>query len=182
MNYLNEFLFLIVLYLPTFIANWVPVVIKNIPPFNIYNKAISEKYLWKNKTYRWFISWIVFAIITSIILYKVLNNFDGQIIINYYNIVLNLKIAIITWFLQWFWALFWDSFKSFFKRKLWKKPWSSWPIVDGIDYIIWSILFFSFIFTPSSVFWYLFLIFFAPIISSVSNILSYLLRWKSVWY
>jgi len=182
MNYFIESLFLLVLFLPTFIANATPVVIKNIYPFSIYNKPINTKYLWKNKTYRWFISWIIFAIITSIFLYYFLSFFDFQFIKRYYLIVNSFNIAILLWFLQWFWALFWDSFKSFFKRKIWIKPWKPWPIIDWIDYIIWSLIFFSYIYFPENIYWILFLLFFAPIISSFSNIFSYLVWWKNVWY
>jgi len=179
---INEFLFLLILFFPTFIANWVPVIIKNIPFLKDFNKAICEKCLWKNKTYRWFISWIFFWIISSVLLYYFLKWFEFEIIKKYYEVVSSIELAIITGFLQWFWALFWDSFKSYIKRKLWKTPWTAWPFWDGIDYIIWSLIFFSIVYMPKDIIVIFLLIIFAPIISMISNIISYILWLKDVWY
>lgn len=182
MNITYYFYFLIILFLPTFIANAIPVIVKNIIFIKNFNKPINEKLFWKNKTYRWFITGVIFAILTSMFLFFIIKNFPNTLINNFYiDIVPNIYIAIFLWLIQWFWALFWDLLESFIKRKLWKKPWEAWPFWDWVDYIIWSLILFSFIFTPNIV-WIIFLILFAPIISLTSNIIAYLLWWKNVWY
>lgn len=184
------YIFLLILFIPTFIANAVPILIKNIPIIDKFNTPISKTFFWKNKTYRWFIFGVLFAILFSVIIYRYLDNvlfyfqnfnLFNNIINLYYNIVKDIFTAIIVWLLQWFWALFWDLIESFIKRRIWKTPWSPWPFWDWVDYIIWSIIFFSIIFTPSF-FWIIFLIVFSPFISLVANIISYLIWWKDVWY
>lgn len=180
-NLINYFLLLLIVFSPTFIANSSPVIIKNLPYLKNLNKPISERYFWKNKTYRWFIWWIVCSIIFSIILFIFLKNLPFWFILKYYEIITDINIAILAWFLQWFWALFWDITESFIKRKIWKKPWEAWFFWDWVDYIIWSILFFSVIFIPSII-WIIFLILFAPLISLIANTVSYFLWWKEVWY
>jgi hypothetical protein len=182
MYYLYYFLFLLLLFLPTFIANAVPVIIKNIPIIAEFNTPINENIFWKNKTYRWFIFWVLFAVIVSIIQFNFISHiWLEQVIEEYYSIVVNIKIAILIWFIQWFWALLWDLIESYFKRKIWKKPWEAWIFWDWADYIIASIILFSFIYIPSIV-WIIFLILFAPIISLLSNIIAYFIWWKNVWY
>jgi hypothetical protein len=190
MLYISYCIFLLILFIPTFISNSVPILVKNIPIIDKFNKPISKKLFWKNKTYRWFISGILFAIFFSFILYSCLDNiniyfewvnFLNNSIYLYYNIVNDIFIAFLVWFLQWLWALYWDLMESYVKRKIWKKPWSALPFWDWVDYMIWSILVFSIIYSPTF-FWILFLIFFAPFISLVANIISYLLWWKDVWY
>jgi len=182
LEYFYYFLFLLILFSPTFIANAVPVVIKNIPFVRDFKKPINEKLFWKNKTYRWFISGVFFAVLISILFFfwlKYIWNFE--FINKYYEIINSLNIAIIAWLLQWFWALFWDIFESFIKRRIGKKPGEAWPFWDGIDYIIWAIIFFAIIFVPTIV-WIVFLILFSPLISLIANIIAYLLWWKNVWY
>jgi len=182
MNEIIYLLFLLYLFLPTFVSNAVPVVIKNVPFIKIFNRPINSKLFWKNKTYRWFISWIFFAILISLIQFILSKYiFIESVSNNFYEIISNYNIAIISWFLQWFWALLWDIIQSFIKRKIGKKPWEAWPFFDWIDYIIWWLILFSFIYIPS--FWWItFLILISPLLSLVSNIFSYLMWWKNVWW
>lgn len=170
---------LIYLFFPTFIANATPVLIKNIKYLKNFKKPIYEKILWKNKTWRWLISWIIFAIIISIIQYYI--NSDLYFINFYHQTINSLTIAIIFWFLQWFWALFGDAVKSLIKRKIWIKSWEPWPIFDWVDYIIWSLIFSSFIFIPN-IYWVMFLIVLSPLASLAANSFSYIMWWKDVWW
>lgn len=182
MEYINYFLFLLTLFFPTFVSNASPILIKNIFFIKKFNKPISKKYFWKNKTYRWFISWILFAIIFSLLIFIFLKKFNlSEINSLYYSIITDYELAILSWILQWFWALFGDLIESFVKRKIWKAPWEAWPFWDWVDYIIWSLILFSIIFIPN-IYWIIFLILFAPFISLIANIISYLIWWKNVWY
>lgn len=176
------FISLLIIFAPTFIANAVPVIIKNIPIIKNYNKSISEKYFWKNKTYRWFIFWVLFALLSSLLIFFFLKDLNlWEISDIYYSIIYSEYLAILAWLLQWVWALTWDLFESYIKRKIWKKPWEAWPFWDGVDYIIGSLIFFCFIFIPSLL-GIIFLVLFAPFISLVANFISYLFWWKDVWY
>lgn len=201
MELIVYFLFLLYLFLPTFVANAIPVLIKNIPFLKHYKKPICEKYLWKNKTWRGLISGIFFAILVAFLQFKFTNildfkdnftcpecvyttfkisylfNFSHQ----YYEIISSIYLAILFWFLQWFWALFWDAFKSLFKRKIWIKSWEAWPFFDWIDYIVWSLIFCCFIFLPTFA-WIIFLVLFSPIASLIANVFSYFMWWKEVWW
>ncbi len=182
MQIIQYFIFLVILFAPTFIANGVPVVVKNIPFISKFNKPINERIFWKNKTYRWFIFWVFIAIIFSLLEYKFLSKtWIKFITVEYYRTVTSYSLAVLVWFLQWFWALFWDIVESFFKRKIWKKPWEAWFFWDWVDYILASILLFSFIYIPS-IWWIIFLIILSPIISLFSNTISYLLWLKNVRY
>jgi len=187
---ISYYIFLLVLFLPTFIANAIPVLVKNIPIIKKYDEPISKKYFWKNKTYRWFIFGTIFAILISILTFEYLddfynyywdNSFINNIYYQYYSVINSINIAIFTWFLQWFWALLGDLIESYIKRKVWKHPWSAWPFWDWVDYIIWSLVLFSIIFIPP-IFGIIFLILFSPLISFISNIISYFLWWKNVRY
>ena len=182
MNTIEYFIFLVILFLPTFLANATPVVVKNIPIISKFNKPINEKIFWKNKTYRWFVFWILLAIIFSLLEYKIIPILSVEFIsIRYFEIVTSYFLATMVWLLQWFWALLGDIIESFIKRRIGKKPWEAWPFWDWVDYIIASIVLFSFIYTPDPI-WIIFLIFFSPILSLLFNTISYLLWLKNVWY
>lgn len=180
--FILKLIYTVYLFLPTFISNGAPIIIKNVPWLKRFNKPIYETYLGKNKTYRWFIAWTVFAILFSIFQFwgtkyltlETLSSF-------YYEIIDSYQTAALAWFLQWFWALLWDSIKSFFKRRLWIKPGKPWPIIDWIDYIIGGILLFSFIYIPS-IFAMFLLFVISPIAWFVANVIAYFMGWKDVWY
>ncbi len=176
------FWFLLLLFLPTFIANAMPVVVKNIPVISGFKTPVNEKLFWKNKTYRGFVFWVLFAIVISLLEYKFIDYVWVEgITEKYYQIVTSYYFAILVWFIQWFWALLWDLMESFFKRRIWKKPWEALVFWDGADYIIASLILFSFIYVPSFV-WIVFLVLFAPAISLTANVVAYLLGMKEVWY
>lgn len=182
MHYILSWLFILYLFLPTFLANAAPIIVKNIPLLRSFKKPISEKYLWKNKTYRWFIAGILFWTMVSILQYYFTQfGFVDTVIEKYFEVITSLEIAIIAWFLQGFWALLWDAVKSFFKRKIGIKPGEPWPIFDGIDYVLWSAILFAPIFFPSII-WVIFLCCIWPIASLIANIGAYIIRWKDVWY
>ncbi len=182
MEIFNYLVFLLLLYAPTFIANSVPVVIKNVPWIKKYNTPIHESYFWKNKTWRWFISGVSFAIIISLLEFHFLKYFwENPILEQYYSVIHSTGLAVLAWLLQWVWALLWDMVESFIKRKTGRKPGAPWPFWDGVDYIIGSLILFSPIYVPS--FWgIVFLILFSPCISLIANVTAYTFGWKDVWY
>lgn len=182
MQYFYATLYILFLFLPTFIANGAPVVGKNLPYIKTFSRPISEKYLWKNKTYRGFILWVLAAILTSLVQYYTSDFiFVAAVKQRYLETITSGQLAFFCGLLQWFWALFGDAVKSFFKRKLWKKPWESWPVFDGVDYILWSVFFFSVLYVPHILaIWVLLVI--GPIASLIANTWAYIISWKDVRY
>lgn len=174
----KKYLKLLYIFLPIFIANSFPVLVKKIPILKNFTKPINENIFWKNKTYRWFIFWIFWAIIFSIIQFKLSKNKHFKHI----KIIQNdIKSSIFIWFLLWFWALFWDLIKSYFKRKIWIKPWEKFLPWDLIDYIIWSLIF-IYPYYVSKIDEIFFLMFIWAYSSKLANIISFNLWIKDVPY
>ncbi len=182
MHFIIYVIFLAYFFLPTFFANGAPVVAKNIFFLKDWKTPLCEKCLWKNKTYRGLIIWILTAIAMSTLQYFFTHFlFFKGIVFPYYAIVSSFSFAIIIGFLQWFWALLWDIIKSFIKRRVGIKPWEAWPVIDGIDYVIGSLIFLSPFYIPTFV-GIIFIVFIWPISSLVANTVAYFLWWKDVWY
>lgn len=182
MDILLANLFVLYLFLPTFIANGLPVVAKNIWIIKKYSFPVSEKLFGKNKTYRGFIAGIWGAIIVSVLQFFLTRYAVVDTIIHdYYLVVLDVYVAITVGILQWFWALAGDAIKSFFKRRIWKKPGEPWFVFDGIDYIVWSLILFSPIYLPSPIA-ILILLCVWPLASGIANIGAYIISWKEVPY
>lgn len=182
MQILAYLFFLAYFFLPTFFANGAPVVAKNIIFFSDWKAPISEKYLWKNKTYRGLVVWILIAIIMSILQYFLTDFlFFRGVVFSYYHIVYSFPVALSIGFFQGFWALFWDIVKSFVKRKVGIKPWEAWPVIDGIDYVIGSLVCMTPFYIPTF-FGIIFIVFIWPLSSLVANTIAYFLWWKDVWY
>ncbi len=174
--------FLLLLYAPTFVANAIPVVIKNIPIVKNYTTPINEKYFWKNKTYRGFIGWVLWAIAISILEYSIIRYmWENPISQQYYAVIHSFSLALLAGVLQGFWALWGDLLESFVKRSIGKKPGEPWVFWDGADYIIGSIVLFSVVYIPT-LWWIAFLILFSPCISLIANTTAYIIGWKDVWY
>lgn len=182
MHYIFSWVFILYLFLPTFIANWAPIVAKNIPLIGRFKTPISEKYFGKNKTYRGFIVGVITAILVSLLQYYLSDLlFVETVKIKYFAVISSLYLAFLCGFLQGFWALVGDAVKSFFKRRVGIKPGEPWPVLDGIDYIVWSVVFFYPIFFPSII-GIIFLCCVWPIASLLANMGAYVVKWKDVRY
>lgn len=163
----------IFLFLPAFIANATPVVVKNIPLLREWNTPIWAKGFGKNKTWRGFISGTLFAMFTAIIQFHL---FPELLLISG-----SYGFAALVGFLLGTGALFGDIAESFIKRRIGLAPGKPLPVWDGVDYILGAILFLSPIFLPEF-FPAIVLIAISPVLSLVSNTISYFLGWKNVWH
>jgi CDP-2,3-bis-(O-geranylgeranyl)-sn-glycerol synthase len=78
-------------------------------------------------------------------------------------------------------AIIGDLIKSFFKRRVNIKAGDSWPIFDQLDFIFGFFIFTFFIFWPG---WSVFIIvcLITLILHPLTNIISYLIGWKKVWW
>ncbi len=171
-------------FLPAYFANMSPPIITKIPfikrinkPID-FNKSINNKRIFgKNKTIIGFISGIVFSLIIFLI-QKYLFNFDffqNISIINYKEFSLLLPL------LLGFGAMFGDLIKSFIKRRLNIPSGSSFPIADQLDFVIFALLFSSFIYLPNFKI-ILTLIVLTPFLCILINFIAFKLKLKEVWY
>ncbi len=170
---MTHFLILLFWFTPAFVANGMPVIVKNIYPFSLWNTPISEKYLGSHKTWRGIVMGVGFAgIIAGVQFY-----FFPQ----YFPFFSSFFSAFLGGMFLGFGALMGDIVESFIKRKIGKRPGEALFFWDGVDYIIGSMLCMMF-FTPLFVEDVLFLLLLAPLLSLFSNSVAYVLGWKSVWY
>ena len=159
---------LLLLFLPAFVANATPVVVKQLPGLVNWSTPISESVFGINKTYRG----VVCGIFAGALSGAIQSYFGvGQLFMTG------------TIFGSWLGAgaLTGDLVKSYFKRRLGFRPGSALPIFDGIDYMVGAIIFALPFYTPN-IQGILFLLVFAPIVSLLANCFAYGLGWKSVWY
>ncbi|MCF7812468.1 CDP-archaeol synthase [Candidatus Gracilibacteria bacterium] len=164
---MDSFLNVFWLYLPAFLANGAPVVIRHVPGFRNWNTPLYASLLGTNKTWRGMISGIIVGALTGGIQFF----FSDQWV----------WIGMTWGALLGFGALVGDAVESFVKRRLHIAPGKALPIWDGIDYILGALLLGAIWYVPS---WQeiLFLLILAPLLSLLSNIGAYFLKIKDVWY
>jgi len=175
MDYITIILTAIYFILPAYFANMSPIFanVLNLP----FWFPISKKMFWENKTYRWFISWIIWAILI-LYLQRYLQNlwyFESYRLLDY-----NTINIFFYWFLFWFGALFWDLVESFFKRRIGIAPWKPWVPFDQIDLIIWAIIF-IYPFYHLEIKYIIVLLIFSPFLHFLVNVIWYKLWFKKVW-
>jgi len=171
------------IFLPAFIANAIPVVAKNIPYIRRFSHPIHPVWFGRNKTMRGLIAGILWGMLVWILLYT----FRGSIVrmlpvySDFYNIYSGWGNAV--FFGGWIalGALIGDMVESFIKRRLWIKPWSMFQPWDGIDYMLWAIIF-MLPWYNGGLFEYIFLLIVWPLLSLVMNTLAYHISWKESWY
>ena len=174
---------ILLIFLPAFIANAIPVVAKNIPFISTFSRPIHATLFGKNKTIRG----ILAGIWAGMIMGGVCFWFKGIALSfmpeysDYYNLYSG-------WFASFFigwWlglgALTGDLVKSFFKRRLGIKPWVMFQPWDGIDYMVGAIIFLLPWYFPG-IMGCLFLLIIWPILSLITNTIAYYIGWKECWY
>jgi len=120
--------------LPAYFANMAPVLTKN--HFKKLAIPVNAKLFGKNKTWRGFISAIIFAMIIAFI----------QQWIGWNSIIDYSKVNIwLLGFLLGFGAMFGDKLESFFKRRIGIPPGKPWYVFDQLDFPLGAMMFASFI-------------------------------------
>ena len=180
-NIFRDLLDLLVFFIPMYVANGTPVVIKNVPVFARWSTPIHERTLGKNKTWRGLISGVVCAIIASGFLHFAYAYGTIFFVDNPYLARFTFGETLIIGALLGFGALFGDAFKSYWKRRLGYPSGAPFIPWDGIDYILGALVFILPFFVPSPVQFILLLIL-SPLLSAISNVTSYMLGWKNVPY
>ena len=129
---MNWIIILEVLYFfaPAGIANMMPVLVRKIP---ILEKAVSNQYFGKNKTWRG----IVFAILGGMLTVSIQRLIGWDLSFFSYSESNFLLVG----FLLGLGAIVGDLVESYFKRKVGKKPGESWLPWDQLDFIFGGVLF-----------------------------------------
>jgi len=175
MEILNIALGAILIFLPAYIANAMPVIASGLKIFPKLAKPINEKTFGKSKTYRGFVMGIAGALFVGL-----LQSYFGMYEEGFAHSH-HVEFTLILSFLLGFGALFGDLVKSFFKRRIGKKSGESWLIFDQIDYILGAIFFSSLIISIDFKIIIAALII-SPLLSLGANIIAYKLKIKKVWW
>lgn len=165
--------------IPAFIANMMPVVMRNkfkflAKPIDRGIECCGKPILGNNKTWRGLIFGVIGSVIASYTMFLLQNyNYFNQIsIINYSN-----------WFLigilMGSGALIGDMIKSFFKRRIGIKSGQPWYLVDQIDFPLGAILFVSIVYFPGLKFSFLAIVI-TITLTIVTNHLAYWLGIRKV--
>ncbi|MFC1600118.1 CDP-2,3-bis-(O-geranylgeranyl)-sn-glycerol synthase [Patescibacteria group bacterium] len=168
MYYLNLVLVSVIFFFPAYAANSLPVVANGLKLFPSLNKPIHKTLFGKSKTYRGFVVGMIGALLVGLIQY-----YSG-----WYS---QLEYSLLLAFLLGFGALLGDLIKSFIKRRIGIKSGDPWIIFDQIDYVIGGVLL-AYIINPVSLEIIITLLVISPLLSLGSNMISYSLKIKKVWW
>lgn len=118
-------------FIPIAVANATPVLVRRIP---LCSKPIRTKWLWKHKTYRWFIFGVLLA---TLVWWLAIDKWSYIIFSSkiFHFWVSDFSPYVVSAWL-WFSALLGDSIKSYRKRRFGVPSWWPFPPWDQIDYII----------------------------------------------
>lgn len=166
------------LFLPAFVANATPVIVKNVPLLSRWNAPIHARLFGKNKTYRGLLFGVLFAVLVSLLQYTLRNVAVLSSITMFHNTV---EQSAFVGFLLGFGALAGDIVESCVKRRMKLAPGTPLPVWDGVDYMLGAMLCIMPVYIVSGA-EMLALLVIAPLLSLLSNMLSYMVGWKEVWH
>ena len=173
MDYLYLIYYSVIFFLPAYIANAMPVIVKGLKICPSLAKPIHKIWFGKSKTYRGFVFGILGAFIVNLIPFY----------FGFYDFHENTKLVIFFWttFALSVGALLGDLLKSFFKRRIGIKSGQPWPPFDQLDYVIGALLF-SYLINPQPVEVIITLLILSPLFSFLANVTAYFLKLKKVWW
>ncbi len=161
------------LFAPAFVANAMPVIIKNVPMLSGLKHPIYVKWFGKNKTWRGLLSGVAFAVLVAWLQF-----FYAPL---WYPFELSEQDALLIGLLLGLGALVGDMVESVIKRSIGVSPGGALPFFDGVDYMVGAIIFLAPFYLPG-ILEIIVLILIAPALSLLANTISYFLGWKDVWY
>ena len=170
--------------LPAYLANMSPVIFDKLGIFKFLKKTIDggrkirgDYIFGSGKTWRGIVSGAIFGVL-AVLIQSFLHSFDifeNIAIIDYSSGIILFGL------LAGLGAILGDLTKSFFKRRFKIKSGRPWPIFDQLDFIVGFILFTYFIATPPiEIIITIFLI--TLILHPLTNLVSYFLGIKKVWW
>ena len=161
------------LFAPAFVANGMPVVLKNMPGLKAWKTPVYAPWFGKNKTWRGIIGGTAFAVLVAWLQF-----FYAPL---YYPFELTEQDALLIGLLLGLGVQAGDLVESAVKRAMGMPPGAPLPFWDGIDYMVGAIIFLAPFYIPG-VLEIAVLILVAPVASLLANITSYFLGWKNVWH
>ena len=173
------YLALLYLFVPAFVANATPVLVKDMMFIKRWNTPICTRLFGAHKTYRGFFFGVSFGMFASLMQFGAIDVYPALKEITILHNTLNQSLLV--GFLLSFGALAGDAVESFVKRRKKLPPGKALPFWDGVDYIIGAIIFISPVY-PVTFLGVAFLMVVAPILSICANCFSYALGLKDVWY
>lgn len=175
---MNEFLALLYLFLPAFVANSTPVLVQYVPILRHWNTPVHAKWFGTHKTYRGLLFGGACGVFVSLFQYVLRDvGFFASITLLHHTF----SQSVLVGFLIGFGALVGDAMESLVKRRMRIGPGEALPYWDGADSMIGSIVFLSPVyFVPIS--GILFLLVIGPLLSLCTNCISYALGLKEAWY
>jgi CDP-2,3-bis-(O-geranylgeranyl)-sn-glycerol synthase len=173
-----KFLATFYLFLPAFVANATPVILTAIPFVKRINAPVWKRGFGDHKTWAGFIGGTAMAVLTSVVQFFIR---DIDVVSALTILHTSLTQSIIIGLLLGLGALMGDAGKSFCKRRIGIRPGGAWPIIDGIDYIVGSVVFIAPVFMPPLIHC-IGLLFIGPPLSLAANTFSYVVGWKKTWY
>jgi CDP-2,3-bis-(O-geranylgeranyl)-sn-glycerol synthase len=156
-------------FLPAYLANMAPVLVKKIP---FLERAVSVKYFGENKTWRGLVVATIAGGLVFIIQQMFYNSgFKSLALIDYSG------FSIFMGFYMGAGAILGDLVKSYYKRKADIPAGKPWPVFDQIDFVIGGIFGASFFYVAQGEV-FLILLVFSPLLHVIVNYLGYVLKIK----
>lgn len=172
-----EYLQVLYLFVPAFVANCTPVIMLNVPVIKKWDAPVCQELFGKNKSWRGLILGTAAAVLIALVQHLLFK--AGLITLT--SVHDSLKNTLTLGFLMGFGALAGDIVESYFKRRLKIMPGKPLPVFDGIDYMIGAVVLIM-PFYKISIWQFLFLLIIGPVASLAANIVAYLVGWKKVWH
>ncbi|MBN2095128.1 MAG: CDP-2,3-bis-(O-geranylgeranyl)-sn-glycerol synthase [Candidatus Aenigmarchaeota archaeon] len=160
------------LVIPAYCANFMPVFIRGKTPIDgKRNFSDGRRWFGDGKTYEGLIGGTIFGIIAGLVLILLQNaGFAGYAGISF-------EHTFLTIFMLSFFALLGDLVGSFFKRRLDMPRGAPAPILDQLDFLIFSLCSLS-LFYRMPLDWVVFLVIVTPFIHKASNVFGYIIKLK----
>lgn len=166
----------VVLFLPAFVANALPVILCAVPGYASLKRPINERLLGANKSWQGLGAGILAGGCTGLVMHYLMPKGVAA-----FALYADPRAALAFGLLLGAGALFGDVGKSFIKRRMGIKPGAPLPFWDGVDYMFGAMVF-ALPLYGVSLFEFAVLVLAGPIASLLANVTAYCLGWKKVWY
>lgn len=160
------------LILPAYCANFIPVFIRGKKPLD-RGQHFLDKQRWfgDGKTFEGLIGGTLFGVFIGLIQIFLQQNYLSGFTL------LTFQHTYLTIFVLSFGALLGDLVGSFFKRRFSLKRGEPAPLLDQLDFLVFSLAALS-VLQPISLYWVLFLVIITPIIHKAANVIGFTIKVK----
>jgi len=160
------------LILPAYCANFIPVFIRGKRPLDRKRNFIDgRRWFGDGKTFEGLIGGTLFGVLVGLIQVFLQQNYLSGFSL------LTFQHTYLTIFVLSFGALLGDLAGSFFKRRFNLKRGDPAPLLDQLDFLIFSLAALS-VFQAIPLYWILFLVIITPVIHKTANVIGYTIKVK----